>query len=177
MFRTVWQKIKYIFGVPAKATPTITTAGKQSTKVNTAVQCNGKMVLSVDGRSVVVYGGRYLARPLGMKSVKLAKEIDAACNAYLDIPDFGVPAEIYARAAVNTAINFLKEDGEIYVGCMGGIGRTGMFLAILVKRLEFLNGEKLSGEECIRRVRKEYLSYAIETGEQERFVSTFKADY
>ena len=52
------------------------------------------------------------------------------------------------------------------VGCMGGIGRTGLMLALLAKSF----GE----EDPVRYVRATYYSHAVETAAQKQFIAEFK---
>lgn len=140
-------------------------------------------------------GGPYREKPTDIKGVKLAPEINAGSNVILDIPDFGIPTIHAVDDAVYQSLKILCNEGEIYIGCMGGIGRTGMFMAILIKTIGILN---LEAEEKTRWfkfkrffggspnhsdlgmrnfpvewVRDEYLSTAVETDEQYSFVSRY----
>ncbi len=156
---------------------------------------NGQIETKLLGRKVTVMGGRYLEKPEGIKGVKLAEEIDAPADIVLDIPDFGVPTLKQCENAIYKALKILCEDGAIYIGCMGGIGRTGMFMAMLIKTIGIMN---LEAEEKTRWfkfkkffggspnhsnlgmrnfpvnwVRDEYLSFAVETEEQYKLVGRF----
>jgi len=157
---------------------------------------NGSIELELNGRKVTVMGGRYLDKPAGVRGVKLAKEIDAPADVVLDIPDFGVPAHSVLNQPLYETLKILDEDGQVYIGCMGGIGRTGMFIAILLRciGIEELNrAEKTwwgklriffkqypsTNEngymvyEPVKYVRAVYLPAAIETKEQERLVASY----
>ena len=63
------------------------------------------------------------------------------------------------------AIQEALDGKEVYVGCMGGWGRTGLFLALLAK---------VCGEETpILYVRTHYTPRAVETREQQEYVDNF----
>ena len=65
-------------------------------------------------------------------------------------------------------IRLLKEDYRLYVGCMGGTGRTGTFLAILAGQHPGMNGP-----DAIKYIRAIYKSGAVETAEQALQVEQF----
>lgn len=155
---------------------------------------NGQIETKLLGRKVTVMGGPYREKPTGIKGVKLAPEINAGCNVILDIPDFGIPTIHAVDDAVYQSLKILCNEGEIYIGCMGGIGRTGMFMAILIKTIGTLNmqaeektwwykikqffgtrpSEYLGMRDFpVQFVRDEYLSTAVETDEQYSFVSRY----
>ncbi len=155
---------------------------------------NGQIETKLLGRKVTVMGGPYREKPEGIKGVKLAQEINSPADVVLDIPDFGVPTNHQVDKAVYQALKILCEDGVIYLGCAGGIGRTGMFMAILMKTIAILNirveektlwykiknflGYAASPYLGMRNfpiefVRDEYLSTAVETDEQYSFVSYY----
>ena len=157
---------------------------------------NGQIEVLYKGNKVTVMGGPYLDKPEGIKGVKLAQEIDAPAAVVLDVPDFGVPTYRALNDPIFKAIRILDEDGVIYVGCMGGIGRTGMFMACLIKTIGFLNyrrdraslwgriklyfGYYSSNLETAKMVsdpvefvREHYLDHAVETKAQEKLVSDF----
>lgn len=88
-----------------------------------------------------------------------------ACE-YLDWPDFGVPEEPSRVVAVLRSLLERAQAGErVEVGCLGGHGRTGTALAVLA----VLCGHPAS--EAVTWVRANYCSAAVETTEQEMFVS------
>lgn len=152
---------------------------------------NGQIETKLLGRKVTVMGGPYREKPEGIRGVKLAQEINAACDVRLDIPDFGIPAVHAVDDALFQTLKILCEDGVIYLGCAGGIGRTGMFMALLMKTIATLNIQaeektwwykfkKFLGADPspylgmkdfpVYYVRDEYLSTAVETDEQYSFV-------
>lgn len=161
---------------------------------------NGMIELKLNGNKVTVIGGPYRDKPPELKGVKLAEEIDAAYDLKLDIPDFSVPNRVEAYKTTLEALDLLNREGVIYVGCMGGIGRTGLFMALLVKATGYYNLEQqcvgLRGfwnrvcclvgwnngiQYCgdmitypVEFVRAHYLSHAVETQEQYQFVRDFE---
>ncbi len=155
---------------------------------------NGQIETKLLGRKVTVMGGPYREKPEGIKGVKLAQEINSPADVVLDIPDFGIPTVHAVDDALFQTLKILCEDGVIYLGCMGGIGRTGMFMALLMKTIAILNiqveektlwykiknflGYAPSSYLGMRNfpvyyVRDEYLSTAVETDEQYSFVSHY----
>lgn len=123
------------------------------------------MPLPFGGGLARVYGGPYYHRPLSMTGVKLAQEINLPCDINLPIADYSIPREDQARRALLASISAMERGESLYVGCMGGKGRTGLFMALLAKA---------AGEaHPIEHVRSTYFEHAVETREQERFVHAF----
>lgn len=123
------------------------------------------MPLRFGGGLIHIYGGPYRQRPQGMCGVKLAAEINAPCEIDLPIHDFSIPSEREAKRAILKTIAALAKGDTIYVGCMGGIGRTGLFLALLAK--------SAGVKDPVEYVRATYYSHAVETPEQKKFVENF----
>jgi protein-tyrosine phosphatase len=82
----------------------------------------------------------------------------------LPIPDFGVPAKEDLAQVVTSTIAYAQAGHNIMVHCSAGIGRTGLFMASLAKRVL-----GLSGEEALQWVRC-YIPRAAETAAQQRLV-------
>lgn len=99
----------------------------------------------------------------------LAPEVIANTGLHYDWivawPDFGIPDEYEIKQALVVAALHLKRQNPVYVGCLGGIGRTGTFLALLCK----MGGEPYP----VAYVRKHYLSIAVETDQQMKFIGAF----
>ncbi|GAB2522586.1 protein-tyrosine phosphatase family protein [Nocardiopsis aegyptia] len=82
-------------------------------------------------------------------------------------PDFGLPSD---RTAAGEALReaWTRAGGErVELACMGGQGRTGTALACLA----VLDG--VPADEAVAYVRAHYLSGAVETPWQRRFVTRF----
>jgi protein-tyrosine phosphatase len=79
---------------------------------------------------------------------------------YLPIPDFSVPSKNDLEKAVENAIAHLKQGKNTVVHCYAGVGRTGMFIACLAKKV--LN---MGGDEAIKWVRQ-FIPGAVEIEEQ-----------
>jgi protein-tyrosine phosphatase len=89
---------------------------------------------------------------------------------YLPIPDFGVPTKADLERAVQHTIAYVQAGQHIAIHCSAGIGRTGLFMAYLAKRVL-----GVSGEEALQWVRH-YIPRAVETPEQQRLLLHDKED-
>lgn len=111
-----------------------------------------------------LYGGPYLNKPNDMFGVKMAKEIIAPCDIDIPTPDFSVPPVDLLKKGLVDTFAALFSGRDVYVGCMGGTGRTGLFMACFVR---------LMGEACaVGHVREHYKKHAVETETQKLFVNT-----
>jgi hypothetical protein len=92
-------------------------------------------------------------------------------HAHLDWPDFGLPTNEAAAVSALTAVLGRARAGErVELGCLGGHGRTGTALACLV----VLAGHPQA--DAVAWVRTNYCPDAVETAEQERFVTQLQSD-
>jgi protein-tyrosine phosphatase len=113
-----------------------------------------------------IYGGPYREKPEDFVGIKCAAEIKDYAAMSVSIRDFGVPLRPeQMEHAIAFALTRLAEGMPIYVGCMGGLGRTGLFLACLVKALGV--------EKPIEYVREHYIEHAVERPEQEKWIEDF----
>ena len=85
----------------------------------------------------------------------------------LPIHDFSVPKMPKGQVdcVIQRALQEALDGKEVYVGCMGGWGRTGLFLALLAKAC--------GKEDPVGYVRKHYTPHAVETYDQVRYVAAF----
>lgn len=134
-------------------------------------QINGALPLPF-GKGVyrVVLGGPYKSRPPGTYGVKLAPEVPGQCDVFIPTPDFGLPDPKDVNYGLLKVLPRIYDGELVYVGCMGGIGRTGLFMACLTKAALSIARVKI---EPIAYVRNYYLSRAVETAAQEAFVRDF----
>lgn len=112
--------------------------------------------------------GSYRERVPGTYGVRLTEDhqLDLPCDLHFPIRDFGVPS---ARSFEDLLIRIIQraEEGRVvFVGCYGGIGRTGMVVAGLARVL-------VAGTDPVLWARGYYLGHAVETEQQERLISTF----
>jgi hypothetical protein len=130
---------------------------------------------SENGESFIqgkIYGGPYRQKPKDIRGVKMAAEIKEPFTVSVPTEDFSTPDVATFKLGLLEGILHLKDAGEIYVGCMGGIGRTGIYMAGLAKIMEQFNGidsvdtggKALPSYICF--VRTHYLSHAVETAGQ-----------
>ncbi len=121
----------------------------------------------------ILMGGPYKNKPLYFKGVKMAVEIFEPCA--IDIPtrDFNVPDEkVLLRGVVEGFVRMLRGQ-HLYVGCMGGIGRTGLYMAAMAKVM-FVAG--FIDEPPIEYVRKYYIPHAVETTQQIQYINNLEVD-
>jgi len=135
---------------------------------------NGFLTIRVGHINSIVVGGPYLDKPTHYLGIKMAKEIEAPCQVNIPTADFSVPDVKQLRRGLLQALALMAQDKDLYVGCMGGIGRTGLFLAALAKVMKA--GGHLRDRDPIEYVREEYLSTALETREQQHFINTLFVD-
>ncbi|MDG5496955.1 hypothetical protein [Niveispirillum sp. BGYR6] len=127
-------------------------------------QPRGSLPFTLGGYSYEVTGGPYRGIPDGFVGVKMAAEIDMPCTVDIPICDYGTPTATDLRRGLVSAINCIIDGKPVYVGCMAGIGRTGLFLAALAK---------VAGEaDPVAYVRRYYYPGAVETRAQHDFVQT-----
>jgi len=113
-----------------------------------------------------VYAGPYLDRFQGTAGFNLTPDIKTFSVCNLPIQDFSVPEDTAAvLQALRLAIRLVARGDAIYVGCRGGLGRTGLFLALMAKAVGVL--------DPIGHVRRAYNLHAVETTEQEEYVEEF----
>lgn len=133
---------------------------------------NGKLHLPMArGRYYTVYGGPYKKRPESLNGfptygVKMADEIRLMSDVAIDVVDFGIPTVQQVDDALLQVVNLILSGRPVYVGCMGGIGRTGLLLAILAKVWGI--------EEPVKYVRVNYMAHAVETAPQMAFVRDYE---
>jgi len=109
--------------------------------------------------------------PPGYMLIRCAEEIPVAEEyiAYdLGVRDFATFEEENLDAALPGIIEDLEVGRPLYVGCMGGTGRTGTLLALLVAQ-----HPAFTGGRAIDYIRQVYKPGAIETKDQEKQVRTY----
>ena len=121
------------------------------------------MPLGWRGRKI--YGGPYRNKPKDLPGIKMAAEINAPFEISIPTRDFSVPVYEDMVEGLKQAIEEMASGRVFYVGCMGGIGRTGLFLALLARAL----GE----DNPVEWVRTHYDKRAVETAEQKAYVESF----
>lgn len=133
---------------------------------------NGVMKLpAFGGKFYVIAGGPYMRRPANVSgrvfTVRLAKEIREDADVVIPIVDFSVPESDEALLkGLDAALSAMGRGEMVYAGCMGGRGRTGLFLACLAK----LWG-KAGPVEFVREV---YFNHAVETEDQYAYVQALR---
>lgn len=139
---------------------------------------NGSIPLRIGNIiDTTVYGGPYRECPNNWNwfGVKMAAEIQMPCEVDIPTEDFNVPevGDLHI-GLMHTLSHLVFNDANVYVGCMGGIGRTGLFLAALAKvQIEYrrLKHRKGRGDDPVKYVRKHFIPHAVETEQQKQFIA------
>lgn len=127
------------------------------------------MPISFMGCSNELLGGPFKTAPGDAFRIKMAKEIVAPCEVSIPTADFSVPKMDDMLRGVEKALPAILSGKPVFVGCMGGIGRTGLFLGCVSKLLH-------PGTDPVKYVRQHYKAHAIETVEQQNFVRSFPVE-
>ena len=116
-----------------------------------------------------IYGGPYSKKPRHMIGVKLAPEVPGNANYIVPIRDFGVPTDLTNLNYTVAKVLHLLADNErpVYVGCYGGQGRTGLFLALVAKATGV--------GDPVAYVRENFNPKAVETEAQEEYVDMYES--
>lgn len=134
------------------------------------------IVYEANGVHAKIHGGPYARRPKGMPGIKMAQELPYQCDVDIPTADFSVPNKRVLTRGMAQAISLMRNHPEVYVGCMGGVGRTGLFMAMM-HRLELMikgaSDRTQTGVQAIMYVRKNYNPHAVETAQQEAYVMQF----
>lgn len=126
-----------------------------------------------------IFGGPFRKYEPGTRrliGIKMAVEIDHPHDFAVDTEDFSVPEVSDMQDGLIAALASLAEGSDVYVGCMGGIGRTGLFMGCMVKFMQDYAAKTGGPIPCIdpvANVRSQYNPHAIETREQQDYVRTF----
>lgn len=112
-----------------------------------------------------IAGGPYLNRPAEFRGVKMAVEIKEPCDINIPTRDYSVPMTGDLTSGLDRAVRMLLHGEPLYVGCYGGVGRTGLFLAVLAKAFGIA--------DPVAFVRAGYNQHAVETKQQGEYVRDF----
>ena len=100
------------------------------------------------------------AAPFSTGDHRIQKTQDSQGRAvrYVWWDDMGTLEQDLLESLVDEAHEALAKGDTVEVGCIGGHGRTGTFLAALLVKVERLNGD-----EAVKRVKETYCCDAVET--------------
>lgn len=120
---------------------------------------------TVGGVERKMFGGSFFHSPSSDNhlTINLMKEHPLPCDIYYPITDYSIPPDTASLLAVFERV--LRSDKDVYVGCFGGRGRTGLFMAAFLKHL--------GDPTPVASVRKQYNEHAVETAEQMAYVHSF----
>lgn len=112
-----------------------------------------------------VYGGSFFNRPETLYGVKLAPEINLPYNYKLDINDYSVPSLTNLVCAVNAIITEAERHGEVYIGCYGGFGRTGLVISAVLMACS-----RCTKEAAVEEVRSYIHPHCVEVPAQHKLL-------
>lgn len=147
----------------------------------TGVEAYNSLPVNFGDIQALVFGGpfhEYVPGQRRLVSVKLAQECEIPANITVPSEDFGTPTHAAMHVGVRRAIEAVLAGNDLYAGCGAGIGRTGTFMACLVKVMfDYAAAEATSDLEVshdpVLYVRKHYLGHAVETSGQRKFIQEF----
>ena len=128
----------------------------------------GYIEFEFNGHARRIYGGSFFHAPDDddFYTVNLMQEQpDLVSTDYFPIKDFSTPQSSSELIEVFEKMLEDEKQRDIYVGCFGGIGRTGLFIGSFLKYM--------GNDSPIYTTRSTYYHKAIETMEQENFVLSF----
>ncbi len=139
---------------------------------------------SIEG---LIHGGPYRRKPEDLHGIKMDAEIDLPCTVDIPTEDFSTPDPEALRLGMMATLALLKSHGQVYVGCMGGIGRTGLLMAAMAKLMCEGGGLPTEGgfrprtlgdpiPDSIRYVRHHYKPHAVETKAQINLIKELRVD-
>lgn len=137
----------------------------------------GKMPFQLGTLKSQIAGGPYSRKPSGYVGVKMSAESDLPCK--IDIPtiDFETPNVAEFKRGLMKSIMAIASGSKVYVGCMGGIGRTGLYMAGMAKVMsEYRKKMHRPAFDPVLYVRAEYLPDAVETEDQCQFITDLNVD-
>jgi hypothetical protein len=119
------------------------------------------------GLTITVQGGPFAFAPDDTYNVCMLPRVPTNVHANQHVPtqDFTPPPEDLLAAALLPTIKAGLRGETIYIGCTAGIGRTGTFMAVMLKAL----GEA----HPVSYVRAAYHGHAVETEDQRDLVDGF----
>lgn len=129
------------------------------------VEPRGTFEVVLPAGTLRLIGGPFETLPPGAFSVCLEMRAANAWLADVQLPtaDFGLPEPAALQDALARTVAAWREQPErpVFVGCRAGIGRTGLFMACLLREAGFAG-------DALAEVRARYHPHAAETAEQER---------
>ncbi|AEH21912.1 VHS1099 protein [Vibrio phage 1] len=125
-------------------------------------------VVKPDNNAFYLYCGSFRDHLPSMEGIKLAPELPHAANYELPIVDFSIPDPGEVLLLIDWMQNKTNEVCELYLGCNGGYGRTGLIAACVL-----IAFEGMDAHEAIKAVRSKVHAHCIETNQQVYFVINF----
>lgn len=129
---------------------------------------DGFMPVKFGSFSGKIWGGPYRNRPTDYFGVKMAGEVQSPCDVDIPTKDFSTPDPFRLKVGLLSVMLALFDGREVYVGCMGGSGRTGLFMAALAKVCNV--------PDPVAYVRRTYKASAVETREQAAYIEKLDVD-
>lgn len=133
-----------------------------------ALGAKGTFPLRLGTIKADLVGGPYNSKPDRFYGIKMAAEIQKDCVISIPTADYNVPDTGRLMAGLYAGITLAQQQCPLWVGCMGGIGRTGLYFGALAKVMaeyQRLTKHKVTIDPVLY-VRSHYIPHAIETAHQ-----------
>jgi hypothetical protein len=151
---------------------------------DTGVDSYPSMPVEFGDVKATVFGGpfeEYVPGQRRLVSVKMAQELDLPHDISIPTRDFSTPNLMDLHLGLREALKAILAGNDLYVGCKGGIGRTGLFMACLAKVMIDYDTQDETGRlllakynrDPVKYVRGTYYHKAVETDEQKAFIGRF----
>ena len=139
-----------------------------------AAGAKGFLPVKIGSISGLLTGGPYRLKPADVLGIKMAQEIKDDCLISVPTVDFSIPDREIFVSALYLGITMLHQKRKLWVGCMGGIGRTGLYFAGMAKVMwhyQILTKKKPMYDPIVY-VRENYYEHAVETNQQMSFINS-----
>lgn len=151
-------------------------AGRLSNAEVRAARAKGGIVVKVAGSSAAIFGGPFADTTVNPHTwlVNMAKEHQLLpSHSLVPTLDFKVPPQPEFHEALFDALTALHLGQDVHVGCMGGSGRTGVFIAVLLAAISEAETGITTNGVRVKNCRSLYQPHAVETAEQQKFVEGY----
>lgn len=97
---------------------------------------------------------------------------------HVGCPDWGIPKPSMEQVMWmgREGLKDARSGRRVEIGCVGGHGRTGLMMALMLLLDEYDNDRTMTGKDAVQYVREKYCKEAIESRDQEWYVDCLEAE-